>query len=89
MNDKESIKLWFGPIERSMGENDSVILAGLPQSEYPNPEPACATCPAKDWYLTAKSLRCFCNQHRFVCWVSNVDPVMVCDARERLIEEAA
>lgn len=88
MNFKESVEAWFGPIERRMGEDDSAVLARLPKSEYPDPEPACATCPAKDWYLTKKALRCYCNEHRYISWVSNDDPVLVCDARERLIEEA-
>ena len=88
MKDNESVTAWFGSIERRIGEADSIILARLPRSEYPDPKPACATCPAKDWYLTKKALRCFCREHRFVSWVSNEDPVLVCDARERLIEES-
>lgn len=88
MNFNESVEAWFGPIERRMGEDDSVVLSRLPKNEYPDPDPACATCPAKDWYLTKKALRCFCKEHQFISWVSNEDPVLVCDARERLIKEA-
>lgn len=88
MNSNEFVEVWFGAIERRMGEDDSVVLARLPKTVYPDPEPACASCSAKDWYLTKKGLRCFCNEHRFISWVSNDDPVLICDARERLIEEA-
>ena len=87
MDTKETVEAWFGPIDRRMGKDDSVVLAGLPKDQYPNPEPACATCPAKDWYVTRKALRCFCKEHQYTSWVSNEDPVLVCDARERMIEE--
>lgn len=88
MSSTEEAPVWFGKVERLMGEDDSAVLAQLPVGVYPDPEPACATCPAKDWYLTRKALRCFCTEHRFVSWVSNEDPVMACDARDRLIAEA-
>lgn len=88
MASTEQAPVWFGSIARLMGEDDSSVLAQLPESVYPNPEPACATCPAKDWYLTARELRCYCKEHGVICWVSNDAPIMACDARERLIREA-
>lgn len=84
----EQVTVSFGTVSRLTGEDDSPVLSQLPNDIYPNPEPGCATCPGADWYLTAKHLRCFCKEHRVISWVSNDDPVMVCDARERLIEEA-
>lgn len=84
----EQAPVWFGAVARQMGDDDSAVLKQLPDGIYPDPEPACATCPAKDWYLTAKALRCYCTVHGIISWVSNDDPVMACDARERLIEEA-
>lgn len=84
----EQIPVWFGAVERLMGDNDSVVLAQLPNGVYPDPEPACATCPGKDWYVTAKELRCYCNPRGVVSWVSNEGPVMACDTRERLIKGA-
>ncbi|KQN01204.1 hypothetical protein [Sphingomonas sp. Leaf25] len=87
MSSTEQVKTWFGSVERCMGKDDSSVLAQLPVGIYPNPEPACATCPAKDWYLTRKGLRCYCSEKNVVAWVSNDDPVIACDARERLIKE--
>lgn len=87
MKSSETATVWFGTVKRTIGKSDSSILKQLPKSMFPNPEPACATCPAKDWYLTLKQLRCYCTHHRFVSWVSNTDPVMVCDAREQMINE--
>jgi hypothetical protein len=84
----EKVTVPFGIVERLAGDDHSAVLAQLPTSVYPDPEPACATCPAADWYLTAKHLRCFCKEHRVIAWVSDDDPVLACDARERLIEEA-
>jgi hypothetical protein len=84
----EQAPVWFGSVKRLMGDDDSSVLAQLPESIYPNPEPACATCPAKDWYLTARELRCYCKEHGVISWVSNDAPIMACDARERLIGEA-
>ena len=83
----EEVQLWFGAASRLVGRHDSPVLAQLPLSVYPDPVPACASCPAKDWYLTAKGLRCFCTEKNVVAWVSNADPVLACDARERLIAE--
>lgn len=83
----ETVDTRFGAVTRRMGKDDSAVLASLPPSEYPNPEPACATCPAKDWYVTMKTLRCYCKEYRFISWLSNDDPIMMCDPRERLIEE--
>jgi hypothetical protein len=88
MESKEKVELWFGEVEVSVGAEDSAILAQLPAGAYPNPKPSCATCPAKDWYLTRKGLRCYCHERHYVSWVSNEDPVLGCDARERLIQEA-
>lgn len=81
----EEAAVWFGSVNRLMGEDDSGVLAQLSKKEYPDPEPACATCPAKEWYLTRKELRCYCTEHRVISWVSNENSVMACDARERLI----
>lgn len=83
----EEVQLWFGTVTRLVGRRDSRVLAQLPVNVYPVPEPGCASCPAKDWYLTRKGLRCFCGEKNVVAWVSNEDPVLVCDARERLIKE--
>ncbi|MDH7972991.1 hypothetical protein QH494_12460 [Sphingomonas sp. AR_OL41] len=88
MESKEMVEGWFGAVEQLAGADDSVVLAQLPKGAYPDPKPSCATCPAKDWYLTKKGLRCYCQEHRYVSWVSNDDPVLVCDARERLIRDA-
>lgn len=88
MASTENISVWFGAVDRLMGEDDSRVLAQLPVDVYPNPEPACATCPAKDWYLTAKELRCYCKERGVISWVSNDAPVMACDTRERLVEDA-
>jgi hypothetical protein len=85
----EEVQLWFGPVTRLVGRGDSAVLAQLPVGVYPDPEPGCASCPAKDWYLTRKGLRCFCTSKNVIAWVSNDDPVLVCDARERLIVEEA
>ncbi len=85
----EEVQLWFGTVTRLVGRRDSPVLAQLPVNVYPDPEPACASCPAKDWYLTRKGLRCFCGEKNVVAWVSNGDPVLVCDARERLILDRA
>ena len=84
----EKVAAPFGTASRLAGRDDSPVLAQLSSPHYPDPEPACATCPGADWFLTAKHLRCFCKEHRVISWVSNDDPVLVCDARERLIEEA-
>jgi len=84
----EQAPVWFGSVKRLMGEDDSNVLAQLPKDIYPDAEPACATCPAKDWYLTAKELRCYCKERGVISWVSNDAPVMACDARERLIADA-
>lgn len=84
----ENAAVWFGSVTRLMGEDNSKVLAQLPIGVYPNPEPACATCPAKDWYLTLKDLRCYCMARGVISWVSNEAPIMACDARERLIEDA-
>ena len=83
----EKTTVWFGEVARTMGEDASAVLAQLPDGIYPEPEPACATCPVADWYLTKKALRCFCAEHRFIAWVSNEDPVIVCDARERRLRD--
>ncbi|PCG13081.1 hypothetical protein [Sphingomonas adhaesiva] len=83
----EDVELWFGPANRLVGRKDSAALAQVPHDVYPNPVPACAACPAMDWYLTRKSLRCFCTAKNVIAWVSDEDPVLVCDTRERLIEE--
>jgi hypothetical protein len=83
----EEVETWFGKVRRLIGKGDSSVLARLPAGIYPDPEPGCATCPAKDWYLTRNGLRCYCSEKNVVAWVSNDDPVMACDARERLIEE--
>ncbi|BCA59479.1 hypothetical protein [Sphingomonas sp. HMP6] len=88
MASTEQVPMWFGSISRIMGADDSTLLAQLPMGIYPDPEPACATCPAKDWYLTAKELRCYCTARGVISWVSNDAPVMACDAREQLIEDA-
>lgn len=85
--DRETLIGWFGEIRQLIGKDDSVVLAQLPLEHRPDPRPACATCPARDWYLTAKGVRCYCKEHRFVSWVSNENPVLICEARERLIEE--
>ncbi|WP_375392887.1 hypothetical protein [uncultured Sphingomonas sp.] len=88
MASTEQVPVWFGSVKRLLGEDDSKLLAQLPKGIYPDPEPACATCPGKDWYLTAKELRCYCTPRAIVSWVSNEAPVMACDTRERLIENA-
>lgn len=80
--------VWFGSVTQLIGAGDSAVLAQLPVGVYPDPEPACATCPAKDWYLTFKELRCYCTARGFISWVSNEAPVMACDTRERMIEDA-
>lgn len=85
----EEVHLPFGIVHRLVGRHDSPVLAQLSLTVYPDPVPACASCPAKDWYLTAKGLRCFCTEKNVVAWVSNADPVLACDARERLIAEDA
>lgn len=87
MDTEESAPVWFGPVQRSVGKRDSAVLAQLPESQYPKPDPACATCPAKSWYLSAKRLHCWCKEHRFISWTSNEDPVIACDEREKLIED--
>lgn len=83
----EQAPVWFGSVKRLMGEDDSNVLAQLPKEIYPDPEPACATCPAKDWYLTVKKLLCYCQERGIISWVSNEDPIMVCETRERLIAD--
>jgi len=88
MESMEKVGVWFGEVEVSAGADDSAILAQLPEGAYPDPKPACATCPAKDWYVTKKGLRCYCHELHYVSWVSNDDPVLACEARERLIHEA-
>ncbi|WP_174291071.1 hypothetical protein [Sphingomonas bacterium] len=88
MASTEQAPVWFGPVSRLMGEDDSRVLAQLPKGIYPDPEPACATCPGKDWYVTAKEVRCYCTPRGVVSWVSNEAPVMACDTRERLIDDA-
>jgi len=85
----EQVPVPFGTLTRLVGRHDSAVLGQLPATVYPDPVPACASCPAKDWYLTTKGLRCFCGEKNVVAWVSNADPVLVCDARERLIVEDA
>jgi hypothetical protein len=89
MHVKEMRICSFGEIQQLIGKDDSVVLAQLSDEHRPDPWPACATCPARDWYLTVKGLRCYCNEHRYVSWVSNDNPVLMCEARERLIEEDA
>lgn len=83
----ETIDMWFGPVTRLAGEYNSKVLAQLPSGAYPDPAPACASCPGKDWYLTAKELRCYCTPRGVISWVSNDAPVMACDIRERLIAD--
>ena len=70
------------------GTSSSFVLSSLSVPDYPAPEPACATCPAAVWYLTTKGPQCRCEAHGFVSWVSNVNPVLACDTRERLLNEA-
>lgn len=88
MASTEQVPVWFGSVTRLIGADDSAVLAQLPTGVYPNPEPACATCPAKDSYLTSKELRCYCSARSVISWVSNEAPVMACDVRERLIKDA-
>ncbi len=83
----ETVDMWFGSVTRLAGEYDSEVLTQLPYGVYPDPPPACASCPGKDWYLTAKELRCYCSARGIISWVSNDAPVMICDARERLIAD--
>lgn len=88
MASTEQVSVWFGSVNRLMGEDDSKLLAQLPVGVYPDPESACATCPGKDWYLTTKELRCYCTARGVISWVSNDAPVMACETRERLIVDA-
>lgn len=83
----DKVDSWCGEIQHLPGRRDSPILTQIPPAYYPSPEPACATCPAKDWYLTRNGLRCRCAEKRVISWVSNEDPVLACDTRERLLEE--
>lgn len=83
----EKVTTALGEVERFKGKHTSPVLAQLPGYAYPNPRPGCATCPAADWWITVKHLRCWCTERGFVSWVSNEDPVMVCDPREELILE--
>jgi hypothetical protein len=87
MADKEPIKTPFGAMSRSVGTGGSGTLMQLPGEHYPNPEPACALCPAASWYVTRKSLRCWCAERSYVSWLSDDDPVLVCDDCERLVME--
>ncbi|MGY2735040.1 hypothetical protein [Sphingomonas sp. UYP23] len=89
MTPSEQVPMWFGPVTRLVGEDESKVLAQLPVGIYPDPEPACATCPASDWYLTMKELRCYCTARGNISWVSNDAPVMACDTREQLIQDTA
>lgn len=90
MVDKEQIPTPFGAMTRFVGKGESRLLMQLPGGHYPDPEPACALCPAASWYVTRKRLHCWCAERSYVSWVSNDDPVLVCDDCERLImdEEA-
>lgn len=88
MTPVEHVPTWFGSVKRRTGDNDSHVLTQLPVGVYPDPKPACASCPGKDWYLTAKELRCYCTPRGIISWVSNDAPVMACDTRERLIADA-
>jgi hypothetical protein len=88
MTSSEQVPMWFGSVTRLVGDDDSRVLGEMPTGIYPDPEPACATCPAKDWYVTAKELRCYCSARGVISWVSNDAPVMLCDTRDKLIEDA-
>ncbi len=87
MADKEPVETPFGVMARSVGKSESKVLQQVPGEHYPNPEPACALCPAASWYLTRRSLRCWCAERSYVSWLSDDDPVLVCDDCERLVME--
>lgn len=63
----------------------SPTLSRLAPSLRPDPYPACADCPASDWYATLSALRCFCSAYRKISWQKDDAPVMACDARETAI----
>ena len=89
MSSKETINTPFGPMSRSIDEGGNSVLLQLPGASYPNPEPCCAVCPAASWYVTLRDLRCWCAERSYVSWVSDHDPVLVCDDCERLLMEEA
>jgi hypothetical protein len=63
----------------------SPTLARLPAESWPNPLPACASCPASGWYVTTSGLACYCTSYGRTVW-SKVSPtVTACDGREKAL----
>ena len=63
----------------------SPTLARLPETSRPLPLPACASCPASDWYTTTKGLACFCMRFGRTVWSKTTPPLTACDGREKAL----
>ena len=60
----------------------SPTLAALDAKHWPDPSPACETCPASLWWATAEQLKCFCTRMHVIVWDQVEAPVLRCDGRE-------
>lgn len=71
----------------------SSLVAQLPKGFIPDPQPACASCPASMWRATTKRIDCLCRTAGKISWDGKQEPTLFCDGREaaiaRLNEEMA
>jgi len=72
----------------------SPILQQLAPGSWPQPSPACETCPASVWFASKQVLKCFCTRMHVIVWdnTNKEPPIMMCDGREialtALLEQA-
>ena len=68
----------------------SPTLAKLEPEDRPKGSPACESCPASLWYITAKgALTCYCTRMHSMTYGAREPIVTHCDGRELALMELA
>lgn len=74
-----------------LSETPSPYLSPLfkqwPKEHWPQPIPACATCPASMWRVTNSRIDCLCRSAHKISWDGRQEPTLFCDGRESAIEK--
>lgn len=63
----------------------SPLIEQLPEDDRPDPQPACATCPASMWRVTPSKIECLCRTAGKISWDGRQEPTLFCDGREAAI----